>query len=89
MKKQLLSMGLLAISTLAVAQQQNVPTAPSTVGNNTVVVSPSPLLKYQVLFIGGHDSVATVDAQGNPNGQALAKQWHDFIGFTKDVAAGT
>lgn len=89
MKKQLLSLSLIAMSTMAFAQQQNVPTAPSTVGNNTVVVPQSPVLKYQVLFIGGHDSVATVDAQGNPNGQALAKQWHDFIGFTKDVTAGT
>jgi secreted PhoX family phosphatase len=89
MKKQLLSMGLLAITTMAFAQQQNVPTAPSSVGTNTVVVPQTPLLKFQVLFIGGHDSVATVDAQGNPNGRALAKQWHDFIGFTKDVTPGT
>ena len=88
MKKQLLSLTLLACTIAATAQQQHVPTAPSTVGNNTVVVPQTPLLKYQVLFIGGHDAVATVDAQGNPNGQALAKQWHDFIGFTKDNSVG-
>lgn len=52
----------------------------------TVVLPPSPL-KYQVLFIGGHDNVQTVDQNGNPNGQTLAKQWHDFIGFTPDDAS--
>jgi secreted PhoX family phosphatase len=34
--------------------------------------------------VGGHDEVQTVDSEGKPNGTALAKQWHDFIGFTPD-----
>jgi secreted PhoX family phosphatase len=90
MKKSLLALGLVAATFAATAQRaQNVPQAPSSVGNTTVVVPQSPILKYQVLFIGGHDSVATVNAQGQPDGKALAKQWHDFIGFTKDNTAGS
>ena len=53
---------------------------------DAVVMPPSPL-KTQVLFIGGHHNVQTVDASGNPNGETLAKQWHDFIGFTPDGAS--
>jgi len=48
-----------------------------------VVMPPSPL-KYQVIFIGNTDTVQTTETYGNPAGQALAKQWHDFIGFTPD-----
>lgn len=51
--------------------------------SNTVVVPASPI-QQQILFIGGHDLVQTVDANGQPNGTAVAKQWHDFIGFTED-----
>lgn len=89
--RHLVLVGALSLSGLVATAQkaQNVPQAPSSVGNKTVVVPQSPYLKYQVLFIGGHDSVATVDAQGRPNGKELAKQWHDFIGFTKDNNAGT
>lgn len=49
----------------------------------TVVLPPSPL-KSQVLFVGQHHEVQTLDENGNPNGTALAKQWHDFLGFTPD-----
>ncbi len=49
----------------------------------TVVVPPSPL-KYQVLFIGQTHKVQTTATYGNAPGEALAKQWHDFIGFTPD-----
>lgn len=42
-----------------------------------VVVPPSPL-KHQTIFVGGVDSVET------PQGKALAKQWHDFIGYVPD-----
>lgn len=52
----------------------------------TVLLPPSPL-KFQVLFVGGHDKVQVVDSNGQPNGEALAKQWHDFIGFTPDNAS--
>lgn len=47
----------------------------------TVIMPPSPL-KYQVLFVGETDKVQTTSTYGNNAGEALAKQWHDFIGFT-------
>lgn len=49
-----------------------------------VVMPPSPL-KYQVLFVGQTDTVQTTATYGNAPGEALAKQWHDFIGFTPDM----
>jgi secreted PhoX family phosphatase len=49
-----------------------------------VVKVPSSPLKMQVLFVGGHDKVQTTPTYGNPAGEATAKQWHDFIGFTPD-----
>lgn len=49
----------------------------------TVLMPPSPL-DIQVLFIGGHDLVQTTATYGNPAGQTIAKEWHDFIGFTPD-----
>ncbi len=88
MKKQVLSLLALALATAVQAQNVSVPAVQPAFGTTTVVVPPSPL-KYQVLFIGGHDSVATVNAQGQPDGKALAKQWHDFIGFKKDNTTGT
>jgi hypothetical protein len=48
------------------------------------VVLPASPLKTQVLFIGGYHKVQTPMTYGNAQGQALAKQWHDFIGFTPD-----
>ncbi len=53
-----------------------------------VKVGPSPLTT-QVLFIGGHHQVQTTATYGNAAGTQLAKQWHDFIGFTPDNEAGT
>lgn len=50
----------------------------------TEVVMPVSLLRSQILFIGGVDSVATNATYGNKNGFAVAKEWHDFIGFTPD-----
>jgi secreted PhoX family phosphatase len=49
-----------------------------------VIVPPSPL-KFQVLFVGGVDKVQTTPTYGNAAGEAIAKQWHDFIGFTPDT----
>ena len=49
----------------------------------TVVMPPSPL-ETNVLFVGGHDIVQTTATYGNPAGQAIAKEWHDFIGWTPD-----
>lgn len=39
-------------------------------------VLPPPPLRTQVVFIGGHDTVQSL------KGPALAKQYHDFVGFT-------
>lgn len=50
---------------------------------NTVIVPPSPMIT-QYLFIGGYHKVQTTPTYGNAAGEALAKQWHDFIGFTAD-----
>lgn len=52
-----------------------------------VVLPPSPL-SVQVLFVGGTDEVQTTPTYGNPAGTTLAKEWHDFIGFTPDNASG-
>ncbi|MEL7425828.1 MAG: alkaline phosphatase PhoX [Bacteroidota bacterium] len=49
----------------------------------TILMPPSPLT-LQVLFVGGHDLVQTTATYGNPAGQTIAKEWHDFIGFTPD-----
>jgi hypothetical protein len=59
-----------------------------TTARKTVILPPSPL-KLQVLFIGNHDKVQTTATYGNGAGEALAKQWHDFIGFTPDTVAGS
>lgn len=50
-----------------------------------LVMPPSPLTS-QVLFIGGYDIVQTTPTYGNPAGRAIAKEWHDFIGFTPDYS---
>jgi secreted PhoX family phosphatase len=42
-----------------------------------VVIPPSPL-KYQNIFVGAVDTVETKD------GKAVAKQWHDYIGYAAD-----
>ncbi len=50
---------------------------------DTFLMPPSPL-STQVIFVGGHDIVQTTPTYGNPAGRAIAKEWHDFIGFTPD-----
>ena len=52
------------------------------------VTMPASPLSFQILFVGGVDKVQTVDDNGAPNGEALAKQWHDFIGVTPDNSSG-
>ena len=53
-----------------------------------VVMPPSPLTT-QVVFVGGYDIVQTTPTYGNPAGRAVAKEWHDFIGFTPDTTGGS
>jgi hypothetical protein len=50
-----------------------------------VLVPESPL-QYQILFVGGVDMVQTTSTYGNSAGQQVAKEWHDFIGFTPDTS---
>jgi len=49
---------------------------------------PQSPLSVQVLFVGGHDLVTVNSTYGNPDGRAIAKEWHDFIGFTPDDSQG-
>ena len=89
MKKFYLTLVIACVAMVSFAQAPfkfNVEVDPKEYGfvTDEVVVSPSPLT-FQVLFVGGSDKV-----QVNPiydmeaQGEALAKQWHDFIGFTPD-----
>jgi secreted PhoX family phosphatase len=48
-----------------------------------ITLPPSPLTT-QIVFVGGHDIVQTTKTYGNPQGRAIAKEWHDFIGWTPD-----
>ena len=48
-----------------------------------VTMPPSPLT-LQVLFVGGYDIVQTTETYNNPTGRSIAKENHDFIGFTPD-----
>ncbi len=54
---------------------------------DSILMPPSPFTT-QVLFIGGTDIVQAPGAYGNKPGPALAKEWHDFIGFTPDSGTG-
>ncbi len=46
------------------------------------VVVPGSPVKMQALFVGGVDTVQTTKTKRAAAGTAIAKQWHDFIGFT-------
>jgi secreted PhoX family phosphatase len=86
MKKLLLSL-LLCSMVAAVASAQKLFSEellmPANYTPTEVLLPPSPL-KTQVLFVGGHDIVQTTPTYRNPSGRAIAKEWHDFIGFTPD-----
>lgn len=84
MKKTLLILGLSSAVFSGQAQTSFNPEIDVTNWEpTTIVVPPSPLIT-QYLFIGGHHKVQTAATYGNAAGEALAKQWHDFIGFTPD-----
>lgn len=81
MKKLYTSLFFLAASVSALFGQIDMNLFSETEANyqaNTVVMPASPL-KTQVLFIGGVDYTQT-----GPGDSTVAKQWHDFIGFTPD-----
>ncbi len=82
-----LTLGLTAASGLAAQGQtifQEKITMPKGFIPDSILMPPSPLTT-QVLFVGGADIVQAPGAYGNPAGPALAKEWHDFIGFTPDT----
>ena len=89
MKKIYLSI-LAVVFTLGVTQAQKREIAdtqyPTSTNAIPEVVIHSADLTMQVVFIGGTDTVQTTATYGNPAGQAIAKEWHDFIGYTADTS---
>ena len=78
--------GIFLLSTLIVFGQKPIFDEEINIENytpETIVMPPSPLTT-QVVFVGGYDIVQTTPTYGNPAGRAIAKEWHDFIGFTPD-----
>lgn len=78
MRKSLLAISIVA-SAAVQAQIKFDPSIPVADFAPATVVMPASPLKMQVLFVGGHDFVQT-----GTGDSVLAKQWHDFIGFTED-----
>ncbi len=85
MKKVYLTVAMLAAFCLNGYSQYFFDVSVDTAWTPTTVVLPPSPLKFQVLFVGGNDKVQTTATYGNEAGEALAKQWHDFIGFTPDT----
>jgi secreted PhoX family phosphatase len=84
MKKLLLSASFVATAFAAMAQIPFPVQIDTSWSQKTVWMPKSPLVQ-QNIFIGGVDTVKTTLTYGNAAGQALAKQWHDFIGFTPET----
>jgi hypothetical protein len=86
MKKLVLSLLLCSMVAVVASAQKLFPEElqmPASFVPLEILLPPSPL-KTQVLFVGGHDIVQTPATYGFPAGRAIAKEWHDFIGFTPD-----
>lgn len=91
MKRLLLAVTTASMATTAMAQDFPVRIEPVTLVpylQGRVVVPPSPL-KYQNIFVGGVDTVETTAIGSVPAGRALAKQWHDYIGYAPDTQGGS
>lgn len=84
MKKLLLSASFIAL-TGAIQAQLPFPVTIDTAWSTKTVWMPRSPLKQQPLFVGGVDTVQTTSTYGKAAGYAIAKQWHDFIGFTKET----
>lgn len=83
----------MAVTTLASIAQIPFPVNIDTAWSTKTVWMPKSPLTQQVIFVGGTDTVQTTATYGKAAGKAIAKQWHDFIGFTKEtdpakIAAG-
>lgn len=86
MKKLLFSLFAITLATAMVAQNpvfEEEISIPAGWTLDSILLPPSPLTT-QVLFVGGHDLVQTTETYSNPAGRQVAKEWHDFIGFTPD-----
>lgn len=85
MKKSLLTIGAaLMLGASSMAQIQFDPKIEWTFRAEDSIVVPASPIQFQVIFVGGVDKVQTTATYGNAAGEALAKEWHDFIGFTPD-----
>ncbi len=85
MKKIYSTIGLLGLAVASQAQSAFPAKIDPTWDVKTVWMPKSPLTN-QVIFVGGTDVVQTTATYGNPAGQEVAKQWHDYIGFVPDKA---
>ncbi|MCH2233924.1 MAG: DUF839 domain-containing protein [Crocinitomicaceae bacterium] len=86
MKRILFFLGCIGFAASSSAQLGFNPHFDFTIESDTVIV-PTSIIQKQVLFIGGVHEVQTTDTYGNAAGAFVAKQWHDFIGFTADDAS--
>lgn len=84
MKKQLLTL-LLAAGAIHADAQIKFPVNIIPDWQSKTVWMPKSPLQQQIIFVGGTDTVQTTATYGNAAGTALAKQWHDFIGFTPET----
>lgn len=84
MKKLLLSASVMAVTLSAVAQIP-FPVNIDTSWSKPTVWMPKSPLTYQTIFVGATDTVQTTNTYGNTATGVVAKQWHDFIGFTQET----
>lgn len=84
MKRKLFVLVLLAHA-FAIKAQIKFPVTITPDWQAKTVWMPKSPLNSQNIFIGGVDTVQTTATYGNVAGFALAKQWHDFIGFTPET----
>lgn len=88
MKKVILLTALYGVAGLAANAQLKFPVNVDPQWASQTVMMPKSPLKSQVIFVGGVDEVQTTATYGNAAGKALAKEWHDYIGFVKDTTDG-
>lgn len=88
MKKVILLTALGGVVGVAAQAQLKFPVNVDPQWATSTVTMPQSPLKQQVIFAGGVDEVQTTATYGNAAGKALAKEWHDYIGFVKDTTGG-
>jgi hypothetical protein len=86
MKKKIFTLLVGGLGFAALSAQTPFPMKIDTAWSVKTIWMPKSPLKQQVLFVGGIDTVQTTATYGNPAGKTVAKQWHDFIGFSKAPA---